>query len=235
MLKTLARAILSPTARVAFRPKVIGRRNVPRRGAVILASNHRSFIDSVVITLVAPRSVSFLAKSDYFTGRGLRGALNRWFFTGVGAVPVERGAGQAAQDALDAGLGILEAGDAFAIYPEGTRSLDGRLYKGRTGVAYLALTAGVPIVPVALTGTEQLQPVGSSRLHRAKVTVEFGEPIDASAFGEARSGRVRRELTDEVMRRIQAMSGQDMAPVYNEPPAQTIAERVKRVFWRERL
>jgi 1-acyl-sn-glycerol-3-phosphate acyltransferase len=235
MLKWIARALLAPAARARFRPTVIGRRNVPKRGAVILASNHRSFIDSVVITLVAPRSVSFLAKSDYFTGSGVRGLLNRWFFTGVGAVPVQRGAGQAAQDALDAGLEILGRGDAFAIYPEGTRSLDGRIYKGRTGVAYLALTSGAPIVPVALTGTERLQPVGSTRIRRADVTVEFGEPIDASTFGEASSGRARRELTDEVMRRIQAMSGQEVAPVYNEPPAATISERVRRVFWRERI
>lgn len=235
MLTFLARALLAPAARAVFRPKVIGRRNVPKRGAVLLASNHRSFVDSVVITLVAPRSVAFLAKAEYFTGRGPRGALRRWFFRGVGAVPVQRGAGQAAQDALDAGLDILRAGDAFAIYPEGTRSLDGRLYKGRTGVAYLALTAGVPIVPVALTGTEQLQPVGSRRVRRAAVTVQFGTPIDAARFGDARSGRVRRELTDEVMRRIQAMSGQTVAPVYNEPPATTVGERVRRVFWRERI
>ena len=235
MLKTLARAVLSPTARVVFRPKVIGRRNVPKHGAVILASNHLSFVDSIVITLVAPRSVSFLAKSDYFTGTGAKGHLSRWFFRGVGAIPVQRGAAQAAKDALDAGLEVLDARDAFAIYPEGTRSLDGRLYKGRTGVAYLALTSGAPIVPVALTGTEKLQPVGSNRIHRAKVTVEFGEPITMDAYGDAASGRVRREVTDEVMRRIQLMSGQVVAPPYNEPPAATIGERVKRVFWRERI
>lgn len=235
MLTWTARALLAPAARAAFRPTIEGRRNVPRRGAVILASNHLSFIDSVVITLVAPRSVSFLAKADYFTGRGPRGLLSRWFFRGVGAVPVQRGAGQAAQDALDAGLEILERDDAFAIYPEGTRSLDGRIYKGRTGVAYLALTSGAPIVPVGLTGTQDLQPVGSRRIRRADVTVRFGEPIDVAGWGDASSGRARRELTDEVMRRIQQLSGQEIAPVYNEPPAATIAERVRRVFWRERI
>src|SRR5665213_4115052 len=125
MLKFLARAILGPLLRLVFRPRVVGREHVPRDGAVIVASNHRSFIDSVVITLVAPRSVSFLAKSDYFTGTGFRGWITRSFFVSIGAVPVDRSGGQAAQDALDAGLQVLEAGDAFAIYPAGTRSLDG--------------------------------------------------------------------------------------------------------------
>lgn len=230
MIKFAARLVLAPLARLIWRPRVIGRRNVPKQGAVILASNHLSFIDSVVITLVAPRSVSFLAKADYFTGEGFKGWLSRWFFTGIGAVPVVRGAGKAAQDALDAGLEILERGDAFALYPEGTRSLDGRLYRGRTGVAWLALTAGVPVVPVALTGTQDLQPVGEKRLRLARVTVEFGEPIDLSTFGEAKSGRARRHGTDAVMSAIQAMSGQTVSPDYNEPPASTIVERVRRAF-----
>ncbi|MDI2098430.1 lysophospholipid acyltransferase family protein [Ruicaihuangia caeni] len=230
MIKSLSRAVLAPIARAIWRPKVIGRKNVPKQGAVILASNHLSFIDSVVITLVAPRSVSFLAKADYFTGKGFKGWVSRSFFTSIGAVPVVRGAGKAAQDALDSGLEILERGEAFAIYPEGTRSLDGRLYKGRTGVAWLALTADVPVVPVALTGTQDLQPVGSSRLRLAKVTVEFGEPLDLSRFGEARSGRARRHGTDAVMEAIQRMSGQTMSPEYNEPPASTIVERVRRAF-----
>ncbi len=230
MVRFLARLILAPLARLVFRPRIVGRRNVPKRGAVLLASNHRSFIDSVVITLVARQSVSFLAKSDYFTGRGLRGGISRMFFTGVGAVPVVRGAGQAAQDALDTGLEVLRSGRAFAIFPEGTRSLDGRLYKGRTGVAWLALTAGVPVVPVALTGTEKLQPVGSRKLHRAKVTVQFGEPIDVSVFGEASSGRARRQATDAIMAAIQRLSGQEEAGAYNEPPAQGIRERVTRAL-----
>lgn len=230
MLKFLARVFFAPLARLVFRPKIIGKRNVPKSGGVILASNHLSFIDSIVITLVAPRSVSFLAKSEYFTGTGFKGWLSRSFFTGIGAVPVERGAGQAAQQALDTGLGILNNGDAFAIYPEGTRSRDGRLYKGRTGVAWLALTAGVPVVPVGLIGTENLQPAGSSRIHFAKVTVEFGAPLDLSVHGTAESGRARRKATDEVMAAIQKLSGQVEAGVYNEPPATTTAEKVRRWF-----
>jgi 1-acyl-sn-glycerol-3-phosphate acyltransferase len=234
VLKFLSRALLAPFARVVFRPRIVGRGNVPKTGAVLLASNHLSFADSIVITLVAPRSVSFLAKADYFTGRGFRGWLSRAFFSGVGAIPVERGAGAAAQEALNDGLEVLRAGEAFSIYPEGTRSLDGRIYKGRTGVAWLALTSGAPVVPVALTGTQDLQPVGSTRVHLARVTVEFGVPLDLSRHGSADSGRARRAATDEVMAAVQRMSGQAPAGVYNEPPAATVAERVRRFFRRER-
>jgi 1-acyl-sn-glycerol-3-phosphate acyltransferase len=230
VLTLLARAILGPLLRLVFRPRVIGRRRMPARGPVVVASNHLSFIDSVVITLVARRPVSFLAKSDYFTGRGLKGALSRAFFTGVGAIPVERGAGQAAQAALDAGRAKLDDGLAFSIYPEGTRSRDGRLYRGRTGVAWLALTAGAPVVPVALRGTDELLPVGAKRPRFAKVTVEFGEPMDLAHFGPATSGRARRQATDAIMAEIGRMSGQPLAGVYNEPPAQGVVEKVKRVF-----
>jgi 1-acyl-sn-glycerol-3-phosphate acyltransferase len=233
-VKFFSRVFLAPLARVIFRPRVIGRKNVPKTGAVILASNHLAFIDSVVITLVARRSVSFMAKSEYFTGTGFKGFISRNFFRGVGAVPVERGAGQAAQEALDAGLGVLARGDAFSIYPEGTRSRDGKLYRGRTGVAWLALTAGVPVVPVALIGTDELQPEGGSGIRMAKVTVEFGKPIDVRGFGDATSGRARREATDAIMAEIGRMSGQELAGAYNEPPAATVRERVNRFFHRER-
>src|SRR3546814_150890 len=181
MLKFLSRLILAPLARLLFRPRIIDRGNVPKSGPVLIASNHLSFIDSVVITLVAPRSVSFLAKSSYFTGTGLRGWVSRNFFTSIGAIPVERGAGAAAQDALASGLGGLQHGGAFAIYPEGTRSLDGRIDKGRPGVAWLALTSASTVSPVALTGTQNLQPVGSKRPRLARVTVEFGTPLDLAA------------------------------------------------------
>jgi 1-acyl-sn-glycerol-3-phosphate acyltransferase len=233
MLRFLSRIFRAPIARLIFRPRIVGAGNVPRRGPVVLASNHLSFIDSVVITLVAPRSVSFLAKASYFTGRGFRGALSRAFFTGVGAIPVERGGGQAAQDALNKGLEVLGRGEAFSLYPEGTRSLDGRLYRGRTGAAWLALTAGAPVVPVALTGTQRLQPVGSRRVHFARVTIEFGTPLDLAHHGSPQSGRARRAATDEIMAAIQRMSGQTPAGIYNEPPA-SVTERVKRLFHRER-
>lgn len=234
MLTILSRALLAPVARAVYRPRVIGRDNVPKTGRVLLASNHLSFIDSVVLTLVAPRNVSFLAKSEYFTGEGAKGWLSRSFFTAIGAVPVDRGAGQAAQDALDAGLAILERDEAFAIYPEGTRSRDGRIYKGRTGAAWLAMSSSSLIVPVALIGTEKLQPVGSTipRLHR--VSVEFGRPIDASEYGQATSARARRRLTDVLMDDIQRMSGQEKAGVYNEAPAASTIEKVKRALGRNR-
>ena len=234
MLTLLTRALLARAARGVYRPKVIGRNNVPKTGRVLLASNHLSFIDSVVLTLVAPRNVSFLAKSDYFTGSGAKGWLSRIFFGAIGAIPVERGAGQAAQDALDAGLAVLERDEAFAVYPEGTRSRDGRIYRGRTGVAWLAMSADSLIVPVGLIGTEKLQPVGSRipRLHR--VSVEFGRPIDASEFGQANSSRARRRLTDAVMDDIQRMTGQEKADAYNEPPAGSTIEKVKRALRRNR-
>ncbi|MCW4385458.1 1-acyl-sn-glycerol-3-phosphate acyltransferase [Salinibacterium sp. SYSU T00001] len=234
-MKFLSRLLLAPLARLIFRPRVVGRRNVPKRGGVLLASNHFAFIDSVVITLVAPRSVSFMAKAEYFTGHGFRGRLSRAFFRGVGAVPVDRSSSRAAQDALDAGLDVLRAGEAFSIYPEGTRSRDGRLYRGRTGVAWLALTAGVPVVPVALAGTDRLQPGGTGPLRPARVTVQFGEPLDLSVYGPATSGRARREATDAVMAAIHEMSGQQLAGEYNEPPPTTVRERAARVFRRERV
>ncbi|MBG6054954.1 1-acyl-sn-glycerol-3-phosphate acyltransferase [Salinibacterium sp. CAN_S4] len=232
MIKFMARAFFAPVARLVFRPRIIGKNNVPTTGAVLLASNHLSFIDSVVVTLVAPRSISFLAKSEYFTGTGVKGWMSRAFFTGIGAIPVERGAGHAAQEALDSGLKVLQDGGAFAIYPEGTRSRDGRLYRGRTGVAWLALTAGSVVIPVALTGTENLQPPGAKWVKLARVTVEFGAPMDLSAHGPATSGRARRTATDDVMEAIQRMSGQEFAHEYNEPPPVTVAERVRRVFRR---
>lgn len=236
MLKSVSRATLGPLARVLFRAKVTGKRNVPAEGPVILASNHLSFIDSVVITLLAPRPVSFLAKDSYFTGKGVKGALSRWFFQSIGAIPVTRGVGQAAQDALDSGLGLLEEGKAFAIYPEGTRSLDGRLYRGKTGVAWLALKSGAPVVPVGLKGTNDVQPVGSNGIRLAKISVSFGKPLDLSPHGKADSGRARRHATDEVMTAIQKLTGQEMVDSYNEPPARTFREKVRRrLFGRSSL
>ena len=229
MFAVVARSVLAPLARLVYRPVVEGRENVPRRGPVILASNHLSFIDSVVIPLVAPRPVAFLAKAEYFTGTGLKGRLSRAFFSAIDAVPVERGTHRAAQASLDAALGVLNEGRAFGIYPEGTRSLDGRLYRGRTGVAWLALTSGAPVVPVALAGTEQIQPVGSRLPRVRRVTVRFGEPLDFSdraaalAGGTAASGPVRRAVTDEIMDAIHALSDQTRAAAYNEPPKSAAA------------
>ena len=213
-------AVVPPLLRAVWRPTVTGAENVPRTGGVLLASNHLSFADSIVIPSVSPRRVHFLAKSDYFTGTGIKGAAQRAWFEGLGMLPVDRDDPQAAIGSLEVALEVLGKGEAFGIYPEGTRSRDGRLYRGRTGVAHLALTAGVPVVPVGLRGTAELQPVGSSLPRLAKVTVEFGQPIQvAGRFAGVPLGKARRALTDEVMEAIAALSGQDVAGVYNERPA----------------
>jgi 1-acyl-sn-glycerol-3-phosphate acyltransferase len=217
VLYRLLHALVPPLLRLIWRPRVSGADGVPRTGGVILASNHLSFVDSVVIPAVAPRPVRFLAKSDYFTGTGLRGRLMRTWFTGLGRLPVDRDDAQAALTSLDTALEVLRRGEAFGIYPEGTRSRDGRLYRGRTGVAHLALTAGVPVVPVGLKGTEKLQPVGSRLPRIVRVEVAFGEPIRvAGRFDGMPLGKARRVLTDEIMTAIQKLSGQQEAGVYND-------------------
>ncbi|GAA2039960.1 lysophospholipid acyltransferase family protein [Agromyces tropicus] len=232
----LVRGVLRPLVRMVYRPTITGTEHVPRTGPVILASNHLSFVDSIVIPLAAPRPVQFLAKSHYFTGTGLTGWISRTFFTAIGAVSVERGAGAQAQAALDQGRRILDAGSAFALYPEGTRSLDGRLYRGRTGIAWLALTTGAVVVPVGLVGTQEIQPVGSSMPRVRPVTVRFGEPLDLSHHGAASSGRARRAATDEIMAAIHALTGQELADAYNEaPPQGTLARIADRVAPRERV
>lgn len=218
MLYLLTRTVLAPVARLIYRPVIEGRENIPCKGPLLLASNHLSFIDSFVIPLVAPRRVVFLAKSEYFTAPGIRGLWMRWLFTAMGAVPVQRGTtGGAAQEGLDKAREVLQKGLAFGIYPEGTRSRDGRLYRGRTGVAWLALTAGCPVVPVALSGTADIQPVGSRLLRIRRITVRFGEPLDFSHLRGATPGRARREATDAIMAAIGELSGQELVPRYNQP------------------
>ena len=229
------RVIVAPLARMLYRPRVEGKDNVPRTGRVIFASNHLSFIDSVAIPVAAPRPVHFLAKASYFEGSGVGGWLSREFFTAIGAVPVQRGAGQAALDALDQQRQLLEEGNAVALYPEGTRSLDGRLYKGRTGVAFLALQTGAPVVPVGLVGTDKVMPVGAKFPSlRQRVTVKFGEPLDLSHHGPASSGRARRLATDDIMTAIHSLSGQELAGAYNEVPAASPIDRIKQVLPHER-
>jgi 1-acyl-sn-glycerol-3-phosphate acyltransferase len=218
MLNSLGRSVLYPLTHALYRPTIVGKENVPREGGVIVASNHLSFIDSFAIPLASPRGVRFLAKEEYWQGKGISGLLLRGFFTGVGMVPVNRQSPTAAQESLDAALEVLKAGDAFGIYPEGTRSRDGRLYRGRTGVAWLALTAQVPIVPVGLIGTEDIQPVGASFPRLAKVTVRFGTPIGVEEYAGVPAGKARRQLTDRVMEAIAELSGQERVDSYNEVP-----------------
>jgi 1-acyl-sn-glycerol-3-phosphate acyltransferase len=212
--------VVPPLLRAVWRPDVRGLENVPRSGGVILASNHLSFVDSVVIPSVVPRKVVFLAKSEYFTGTGLSGAVSRAWFEALGMLPVDRADTKSALESLDVALDVLRRGEAFGIYPEGTRSRDGRLYRGRTGVAHLALTAGVPVVPVGLTGTDRLQPVGARVPRVVPVTVRFGAPIEvAGRYDGVPPGRARREVTDAVMAAIAGLTGQEEAGVYNERPA----------------
>lgn len=213
----VVQSVVPPVAKAIWRPTVKGLENVPRTGPVIFASNHRSFFDSVAIPIVLPRKVVFLAKSDYFTGTGVKGTLIRLWFEGLGMLPVDRDDTKAALASLDTALAVLARGEAFGIYPEGTRSRDGRLYRGRTGVAHLAMTAGVPVVPVGLAGTENVQPVGTSRPRLVPITVEFGTPINfAGRYDGVPSGRARREATDEIMAAIQRITGQVDAGIYND-------------------
>jgi 1-acyl-sn-glycerol-3-phosphate acyltransferase len=208
----VARLVLRPLFWLFFRPQVRGRENVPDTGAFIIASNHLSFMDSIVIPLAAPRRVHYLAKAEYFTASGIGGWLTRTLFTALGAVPVERMASRAAQEALDTALAVLRRGEGFGIYPEGTRSRDGRLARGKTGVAWLALTADCPVVPVAVAGTDRVQPVDSRWPRPARVSITFGAPLTFPEHrGMAGKGRPRRDVTDRIMESIAALSGQEKA------------------------
>ncbi len=219
---TAVRLLVLVALKLWCRLTVRGVENVPRQGAVLVASNHLSFLDSIVIPVAVPRRVRFLAKSDYFTGTGLGGAWNRWVFTAMGAVPVPRGSHADARAALLLAKEVLDRGEAFGIYPEGTRSRDGRLYRGRAGVAWLALETGASVVPVAVHGTDRVQPVDSRFVHPHKIVVEFGEPVPVDTVAHLSSaGQRRRALTDLVMERIAAMSDQEPAGRYNDHQSPT--------------
>jgi 1-acyl-sn-glycerol-3-phosphate acyltransferase len=206
---------LGPLMRLAFRPEVRGAENLPRSGGALVASNHLAVLDSFVLPLMVPRRMAFPAKSEYFTTPGVAGTLQRWFFSGMGQVPIERGNGRAARAALDTGIGVLREGRLFGIYPEGTRSPDGRLYKGRTGVARMALEAKVPVVPVAMVGTDRANPVGSRFWRPARIRIVIGEPLDFSRYFDIPDDRqVERAITDEVMYALMELSGQEYVDVY---------------------
>ena len=212
MLYLVVRFLLRPLFHVMLRMHVTGRENVPVDGPFILASNHLSFIDSMVIPLSAPRRVHYLAKAEYFTGSGVGGWLTRTLFTALGAMPVQRQTSRAAQEALDTALAVLRRGEGFGIYPEGTRSRDGRLARGKTGVAWLALTADCPVVPVAVAGTDRVQPVDSRWPRPHRVSVTFGTPLTfPEQRGMAGNGRARRVVTDRIMEAIAELSGQEKA------------------------
>jgi 1-acyl-sn-glycerol-3-phosphate acyltransferase len=217
MLYEAIHAVVPPAAKLIWRPRVEGLANIPDTGPVILASNHLSFADSLVIPFVVPRRVAFLAKGDYFTGTGVKGSLMRAWFEAIGMVAVDRDDTKSALGSLNVALEVLARGEAFGIYPEGARSRDGRLYRGRTGIAHLALTSGSPVVPVGLIGTERLQPIGAKVPRLVRITARFGPPLDfRGRLDGVPAGRARREVTDEVMSAIAALSGQAPAGHYNE-------------------
>lgn len=192
-----------------------GAEHLPATGPVIIAGNHLTVVDSFFLVLVAKRRVTFIAKSEYFSGGGLKGALIRWFYSSAGQVPVDRSGGGAGDSALDAARKILADNGIWAIYPEGTRSPDGRLYKGKTGMARVALETGAPVVPVVMFGTEKFNPVGTRMWRPAKIVVKFGEPIDFSRYHEHASSRaVVRSATDEVMYALMELSGQEYVDIY---------------------
>lgn len=219
LLYTLTRHTAGLLARAIYRPAVIGAHHVPSGGPVILAVNHLSVADSFLVPLVLRRPVSFLAKAEYFEGVGADRAIVRWVFGALGAIPVQRGRGRSAQEALTVASRVLAAGGAFGIHPEGTRSPDGRLYRGHTGVARLALESGAPVVPVALSGTDHLLPIGAKLPRIRPVTVRFGEPLDFSRYaGMEASLMVLRSITDEIMYAISELSGQEYVDLYQRRP-----------------
>jgi 1-acyl-sn-glycerol-3-phosphate acyltransferase len=206
------RAFLTPFLMILFRPKVKGLRNVPATGPLIIASNHLSFSDSIFMPLVVPRKVTFLAKSEYFTSPGPKGLLKKLTFIALGQVPVDRSGGRRSEAAIITGLQVLSEGKCLGIYPEGTRSPDGRLYKGRTGIARLAIESGAPIIPVAMFNTEKIQPTGQVIPNIQRVGMTFGEPMYFD--GDSSDLAYLRVVTDQIMNRIQELSGQEYVDEY---------------------
>lgn len=202
--------LLGPGLKVIYRPWTEGMENIPERGPAILASNHLSFADSIFLPLVMKRKLVFLGKAEYFNGRGIKGAATRAFMAGVGTIPVNRGGGKASEAALRTGLQVLANGDLLGIYPEGSRSPDARLYRGKTGVARLAIESGVPVVPVAMIDTHIAQPIGQRIPNRHQTGVRVGEPLDFSSYaGRQEEREALREVTDTIMAAIQDISGQE--------------------------
>ncbi|TDB70197.1 1-acyl-sn-glycerol-3-phosphate acyltransferase [Micromonospora sp. KC723] len=214
LLYTIGKLTVAPALRLAFRPTVEGLEHIPETGGAIFAGNHLSVADELFLGTVVPRHLAFWAKSEYFNGVGAKGAFSKFLLTGLGAIPVERAGGRAALSAFDAAIPALRAGDLVAVYPEGTRSPDGRLYRGRTGAARLAVAAGVPIIPVGVIGTDKAQPIGVRvpRPGKAKIIIRFGKPLDFTGRPDDRTSL--RAMTDELMAEIQTLTGQEYVPRY---------------------
>ena len=217
--------LLGPLLRLFCRPTIEGLEHVPTQGGAILASNHLAVVDSFFLPLLVPRRITFLAKREYFTQPGFLGRLKKIFFTGVGQVPIDRASGSAAQAAMRTAVRLLQEDKLLGIYPEGTRSPDGRLYKGKTGVARMTLEAGVPVVPVAMIGTDRVNPIGSRMWRPYRVHIRIGEALDFSRYaGMAGDRFIERSMTDEIMYALMELSGQTYVDLY----ASSVKERAAK-------
>ncbi|TVT34381.1 1-acyl-sn-glycerol-3-phosphate acyltransferase [Amycolatopsis rhizosphaerae] len=215
LYRLLKYVFLGPLLRLLWPAKVTGIENIPATGGAILAGNHLAVADSFFMPLRVPRRVTFPAKSEYFTEKGFKGRLKKWFFTGIGQIPIDRSSGSAAQAALDTAIRLLREGRLLGIYPEGTRSPDGRLHKGKTGVARIALEAGVPVIPVAMIGTDKVNPIGSKMWRPHRLEIRFGKPLDFSRYAGLSGDRfVERSITDEIMYALMELSGQEYVDIY---------------------
>lgn len=213
--RLLKYVILGPLLRLLFRPRIEGLEHIPESGAAIVAGNHLSFSDHFLMPAIIKRRITFLAKAEYFTGPGIRGRLTAAFFRSAGQIPVDRSGKEAGKAAIREGLGVLSRGELLGIYPEGTRSHDGRLYKGKVGVAAMALKAGAPVVPCAMIGTFEAQPPGQKIPKMHRVTIRFGKPLDFSRYdGMDEEKAILRAVTDEIMYAILELSGQEYVDKY---------------------
>jgi 1-acyl-sn-glycerol-3-phosphate acyltransferase len=211
----MSRAVAGPFLRGLWRPEIVGEEHVPTEGGAILASNHLSIVDSIFLPFMLERPVTFAAKSEYFTGTSLSQRFAGLYLRATRQLAMDRAGARAAQDTLDAALQLLKAGELFGIYPEGTRSPDGRLYRGRTGIGWLAMASGAPVIPVAMFGTDRVLPPGHTVPTLHKIRIVLGEPLTFDRdWGKAPPARIRRIITDEVMQAIQALSGQEYVPMY---------------------
>ncbi len=207
--------IAGPLLKGIFRPWVTGADNIPKSGAVILASNHLSFVDSVFLPICIDRDMVFLAKSEYFTTKGIKGWATKWFMKGTGMLPIDRSGGKASEASLNTGLRVLAEGRVLGIYPEGTRSPDGKLYRGRTGIARMVLESGVPVVPVAMIDTEKVMPIGAKWPKMRRPGIIIGKPLDFSRFQGMEGDRfILRSVTDEIIYELAGLSGQHYEDVY---------------------
>ena len=217
--------VVGPIVKAVFRPWIVGRSNVPKHGAAILASNHLSVSDSVFLPLLIDRRMSFLAKSDYFTGRGIKGWATKHFMKATGQIPIDRSGGKASEASLNTGLQVLGRGDLLGIYPEGTRSPDGKLYRGRTGLARMALEAKVPVIPLVMVDTDTVMPIGQTVPRLVRVGIVIGEPLDFSRYAGMENDRyILRSVTDEIMVALQRLGQQEYDDVY----ASSVKERMPR-------